>query len=303
MTHELFIFLIGMPIISFSANFYQNAKRLQKCGISSVQKSINSRPKTGSKRPIAHIHKNFHNNDFLDGILSYTLAALLNLLITEIIKISAGRPRPDYFNRCFPSVNLTDSSAIHQKIDSLSPMNFACEVSSLEGGTSPYSTRFIKDGRKSFPSGHSSFSWMVFTFTSLYVWGKTKAFTKNFRHESYRFVSGFVFLIFPLFVSISRTQDYRHHWQDVLVGSIIGILSSYIAYRLYYPELNNDFCFYSNRQILWICHDSHNFNESSSSPEGMASTNLDTTILSEKDTHDFQNNWRLQREQLISVNY
>jgi hypothetical protein len=45
-----------------------------------------------------------------------------------------------------------------------------------------------------------------------------------------------------LLVAISRTRDYRHHWQDVTVGAILGTLCAYFAYRQYYPGLSHASC-------------------------------------------------------------
>lgn len=43
-------------------------------------------------------------------------------------------------------------------------------------------------------------------------------------------------------MAISRTEDYRHHWQDVTIGAILGTLCAYFAYRQYYPGLSQDSC-------------------------------------------------------------
>lgn len=49
-------------------------------------------------------------------------------------------------------------------------------------------------------------------------------------------------IIGALLVAISRTEDYRHHWQDVTIGALLGTFCAYFAYRQYYPGLSNDSC-------------------------------------------------------------
>ena len=43
-------------------------------------------------------------------------------------------------------------------------------------------------------------------------------------------------------MAISRSMDYRHHWHDILVGSSLGVVVSFFAYRQYYPSLASDLC-------------------------------------------------------------
>jgi diacylglycerol diphosphate phosphatase/phosphatidate phosphatase len=49
--------------------------------------------------------------------------------------------------------------------------------------------------------------------------------------------------LLPLFlatvVAITRTMDYRHHWQDISVGLTVGFVTAYFSYRQYYPSLDN----------------------------------------------------------------
>ncbi|KAK4294255.1 hypothetical protein Pmani_016895 [Petrolisthes manimaculis] len=161
--------------------------------------------------------------ELCQSLLSLSLALGLNGVITDIIKIIVGRPRPDFFYRCFPD-GVEDLSEI-------SDIGSACTGES----------QAIKDGRKSFPSGHSSFSFCSLGFLSLWICGKLCVFGKR-RGEGWRLVVSITPLLGALMVALSRTSDYHHHWQDVLVGSLLGLLIAYLCYRQYYPRLTSPHC-------------------------------------------------------------
>jgi len=82
--------------------------------------------------------------DFRAASWAWTLGLCMNGIPTSLLKITVGRPRPDYFYRCFPDgvmVLNTTSSSLDTSI-----LDFNC--TGLPGD--------INEGRKSFPSGHSS---------------------------------------------------------------------------------------------------------------------------------------------------
>lgn len=138
-----------------------------------------------------------------------------------MILFLVGRARPDYLERCFPDGKITD--------------NLLCTGD----------TKSEMEGRKSFPSGHSSFAFAGFGFLSIYLMGKFQIFHKNGRGQSIRLILSILPLLAALLVAISRTCDYHHHWQDVTVGSLIGLGLAYLSYRQYYPSLSSTNCNFS----------------------------------------------------------
>jgi len=106
--------------------------------------------------------KSFIWSDVIDAFLAYILGALSCGVTVSMIKVLAGRPRPDFFNRCFPDVNIYDSAAVQSKIDQVTKNfgNLICDNPD---------THFVNEARKSFPSGHSSTAFSFFWFMSLYL--------------------------------------------------------------------------------------------------------------------------------------
>ena len=101
--------------------------------------------------------------DLTSASLVVTLALPLNGVITDLVKLCVGRPRPDFVYRCWPELGgqVPDGA--------FSGDNLKC--------SGDHDT--IIEGRKSFPSGHSSFSFASWGFVFLYLSGK--AFLYLFR--------------------------------------------------------------------------------------------------------------------------
>lgn len=75
--------------------------------------------------------------DLHHATLGLLFAVLITAVFTDVIKVAVGRPRPDFFWRCFP-----DGKQLYDQVTG----DVICH-----GEKS-----FLTDGRKSFPSGHTS---------------------------------------------------------------------------------------------------------------------------------------------------
>ncbi|KAK9885213.1 hypothetical protein WA026_010717 [Henosepilachna vigintioctopunctata] len=142
---------------------------------------------------------------------SLTLAFSLNAFLTSLLKVLVGRPRPDFVARCFPDGKGTDFTKCTGHISE------------------------VYDGRRSFPSGHSSFSFVVMAFLSLFFARRLSIWTtKHF--QGIKITACIAPIVFATCIAISRTCDYHHHYQDVIVGSLMGASIAYGVFKIHFES-------------------------------------------------------------------
>jgi len=153
-----------------------------------------------------------------DSVIGYLETLSWTLGVTEILKTSIGRLRPDFQDR-----------ARRYHCGNLGQTDGACAGwvgEPLEEGDK----EFMR-GRKSFVSGHASFAFGIATYWSMViggrmVWGK--------RAKGHTVALGVLFqgalMASAAFVTGSRVDDGRHHVSDVLAGSLVGFTLAQVAY-------------------------------------------------------------------------
>jgi len=154
-------------------------------------------------------------HDFHNTALGVLESASLELFIADVLKPFAGRYRPRY-------------------------LQLAAAAGSDEHAE--------WEGRVSYPSGHSGTAFSVLFFFTLYLLGKTRAYSSSSRFgggSAGRFAA-VAFSSLPtlaaFLVAITRTRDYMHNFSDINAGAIIGILCSTFAYFTVFPPLTDPMC-------------------------------------------------------------
>ncbi|KAL2542538.1 Lipid phosphate phosphatase 2 [Abeliophyllum distichum] len=180
--------------------------------------------------------------DLHQAVLGLMFSVLVTGVITDAIKDAVGRPRPDFFWRCFP-----DGKGVFH------PVTRNVQCTGLKG--------IIKEGHKSFPSGHTSWSFAGLGFLAWYLSGKIRAFDRSGHVAKLCII--FLPLLVAALVGVSRVDDYWHHWQDVFAGGLLGVTVASLCYLQFFPP-PYDVDGWAPHAYFNMLADSQNANQSSS---------------------------------------
>ncbi|XP_043555045.1 phospholipid phosphatase 3 isoform X2 [Chiloscyllium plagiosum] len=139
---------------------------------------------------------------------------------TDIAKVSVGRLRPHFLDICNPNF-----TAINCSLGYI--VEFECRGD--EGK--------VQEARKSFFSGHASFSLYTMLYLAFYLQAR---FTWR-GGRLLRPLLQFTLVMMAFYTGLSRVSDHKHHPTDVLAGFVQGALVAYfIAFyvsNLFKPKM------------------------------------------------------------------
>ncbi|KAH9589076.1 Phosphatidic acid phosphatase type 2/haloperoxidase [Trypanosoma melophagium] len=141
-------------------------------------------------------------------ILVQAFSICLEFCIVNLTKLYAGRLRPDFLQQMAEE---------------------GITLATIGGFTETQVCHAAREGRLSFPSGHSGSAFSGFVPLSLYLLGLTRALRGG---AFYRAILAVLPMCFPIITAISRTRDNDHHFADIVAGSVIGSACGIFAVAL-----------------------------------------------------------------------
>jgi len=226
------------------------------------------------------------------GLTGLALSVALAFFVTQGLKNIFGKPRPHLIALCKPDLTNIAKHVVGGEGQDIS-IRWTLVNSSI---CTQSDNLMLADGFRSFPSGHSSFSWSGLLYLSLWLCSKfsitvpylplhsarpgsadsrqpadiellplhhpvtttgdtnDKSFDRPVQNrESMQSMPlynqaaspptyGLLLVLIPLgvatYITSTRYHEFWHFGFDVLSGSLIGILSAWLAFRWYHLPLN-----------------------------------------------------------------
>ncbi|XP_056301402.1 phospholipid phosphatase 3 isoform X2 [Danio aesculapii] len=154
--------------------------------------------------------KSFVGNPYVSALYRqvgvFIFGCAVSQSFTDIAKVSVGRMRPHFLDVCQPNYSTID-----------------CSMGYITEYTCTGDAGKVQEARKSFFSGHASFSmytmlYLAFYLQSRFTWRGARLL---------RPLLQFTLLMMAFYTGLSRVSDHKHHPTDVLAGFAQGALVAY----------------------------------------------------------------------------
>ncbi|XP_039984525.1 phospholipid phosphatase 3 isoform X2 [Xiphias gladius] len=154
--------------------------------------------------------KSFVGNPYVAALYKqmgvFLFGCAISQSFTDIAKVSVGRMRPHFLDVCRPNFSTINCSLGYIT-------NYTCAGEESD----------VQEARKSFFSGHASFSmyamlYLAFYLQSRFTWRGARLL---------RPLLQFTLLMMAFYTGLSRVSDHKHHPTDVLAGFVQGALVAY----------------------------------------------------------------------------
>lgn len=149
-------------------------------------------------------------------LLGLWVSVVATACVTDVLKVWIARPRPDFVARCGALAEIPLHKFVTTKV---------C--------TAPLGQIYLMDGMKSTPLGHLSMSFAGLFYLTLWLGREGKLPGIN---AIQTLVVRTIPSLLATYIALSRTQDYRHHFFDVLLGLAIGIAFAWGVYSRYHQS-------------------------------------------------------------------
>ncbi|XP_078264584.1 phospholipid phosphatase 3 isoform X2 [Rhinoraja longicauda] len=160
--------------------------------------------------------KSFIRNPYVAALYRqvgcFIFGCAISQSFTDIAKVSVGRLRPHFLDICNPNFS-----------------NINCSLGYIENFECRGDESKVQEARKSFFSGHASFSLYTMLYLAFYLQAR---FTWR-GGRLLRPLLQFTLVMMAFYTGLSRVSDHKHHPTDVLAGFVQGALVAYfIAFHV-----------------------------------------------------------------------
>ena len=192
--------------------------------------------------------------DMHAAVLSGAWVFMLTGLSTQLLKLLAGQPRPDFLARCeprcgrayvgapwasaAPTLAPTPAVAPGSATAAPTPSCAALGDAPLDRATwCAGDEKTVLEGMRGWPSGHASMALAIGTHVLLFALGKLRPWRAagGPGATAAALVPASAFFLAGVGVAISRVTDYRHTTFQVVSGGLLGVAVAALVYHVYYP--------------------------------------------------------------------